>query len=146
MDWIVLDNESKIKELMNLYNNFEDAFLTKFEFDSGNFVDCDGVGYSNNLNKLSMQFQRMDDNPFSIEIVFEYLTKLNFFPPNWDGKYADIADINFAKIVKNDSNIYWTQWEDFDPYNHKHLNFNDFTLVEAKKAKWRMVSETQSEW
>ena len=45
----------------------------------------------------------------------------------------------FAKIVHNDEFYYWTVWEDFDPYNEEHFNYNDFMLIEAYEIKWRII-------
>lgn len=91
-----------------------------------------------NKNKLFMLFQRLDVNPFSIEILFEYTKYFNFFTPV-GGMDSFRSEINYAKIVKNDNWFYWTTWEDFEPEWREHLSYNDFILVQAKIIKWRIV-------
>ena len=83
-----------------------------------------------NSNELCLLFQRLDDNPFSIEIMFEYTKYFNFFAPvgsedSWR------SEIDYAKIVKTDKWFYWTTWEDFDPNNQEHLKYNDFILISS---------------
>ena len=85
-----------------------------------------------------MLFQRLDDNPFSIEILFQYTTRFNFLAPI-GGQSSQRTEINFAKIEKNNEYFYWTEWEGFDPYNEAHLKYNDFILIEAERVKWRII-------
>lgn len=138
MDWYEIRTQSDIEYLQKVYHDFEDSFLVSYTFESGNYVDEDEVGWESNSSVLSLLFQRMDHDPFSIEIVFEYTRRFNFFSPvgredNWR------SEILFAKIAKNDEWFYWTKWEDFDPYNEEHLSYNDFILIEARQVKWRII-------
>ena len=124
--------------MQKVYHDFEDSVLVSYTFESGNYVDDDEVSWEYNSNKLSLLFQRMDHDPFSIEIVFDYTKRLNFFAPvgaldKWG------SGIDFAKIAKNDEWFYWTKWSDFDPCNEEHLNYNDFILIEARYVKWRVI-------
>jgi hypothetical protein len=96
------------------------------------------VSHEFNSNELCLLFQILDDNPFSIEIMFEYTKYFNFFAPvgsedSWR------SEIDYAKIVKTDKWFYWTTWEDFDPNNQEHLKYNDFILIQAQNVKWRVV-------
>jgi len=138
MEWIEIKTMEDIEELHRQYNFFEDSYVVKFSFDSGNYVDREGVGHEYNNNNLILVFERLDDNPFSIEIMFTHTRRLNYFFPV-QGKDNWTSDINFAKIVKNDEFYYWTIWKEFDPYNDEHLEYNDFILIEAKCIKWRVI-------
>lgn len=87
-------------------------------------------------NELNVIFQRMDTNPFSIEISFEEMRRLNFFAPLID-EYS--ACITYAKFVRSKNFIYWTKWKDFDPDKEDHLK-SDVAFIEAKRVKWRVIS------
>lgn len=138
MNWIEVKSNKCIEELHKCYGNFEDSYMVSFAFDSGNYVDDERIGYEKNSNILIMKFERLDNNPFSIELMFEETRRLNCFFPI-EGKDNWTADIQFAKIAKNKEFYYWTEWEDFNPYNNEHLEYNDFILIEAKKIKWRII-------
>jgi hypothetical protein len=138
MKWYPVKTSEDIEKLLTAYGHFEDSTLVGYQFDSGNYVDEDRVSYEVNTNQLCLLFQRLDDNPFSIELVFEYTKRFNFFAPVG----ADISwrsEILFAKIVKDDNWFYWTTWKEFDPYQPEHLSYNDFMLIQAKDLKWRIV-------
>lgn len=138
MEWHTLETTEDIKYLLDTYGNFLDSTLVSYYFQSGNYVDSDRVGYEFNDNNLYLLFQRLDDNPFSIEILFEYTKFFNFFAPvanedNWN------SEIQFAKIVKSGKWYYWTTWDEFNPDNPEHFNYNDFILIQAQSVKWRVV-------
>ena len=128
MAWNEVKTTDDIEKLQQLYNNFRDSTLVGYRFESGNFVD----------KNLYLLFQRLDDNPFSIEILFQYTTRFNFLAPI-GGQSSQRTEINFAKIEKNSEYFYWTEWEGFDPYNEAHLKYNDFILIEAERVKWRII-------
>lgn len=138
MKWYELKTSMDIEKLLHVYSNFADSTLVSYKFESGNFVDENQVSHEFNSNELCLLFQRLDDNPFSIEIMFEYTKYFNFFAPvgsedSWR------SEIDYAKIVKTDKWFYWTTWEDFDPNNQEHLKYNDFILIQAQNVKWRVV-------
>lgn len=101
-----------------------------------NYVDSELAGHEYMKNEFCIVFQRMDVNPFSIEVVFEEMRRLNFYASLIDECSASII---YAKFVKNKDYIYWTKWKDFDPYNPEHLK-EDVTFIEAKRARWRIIS------
>ena len=136
--WNDVDSTEDIEKIQKQYNDFEDSYLVRFWFESGNYVDDDRIGYENNNNILIMRFERLDNNPFSIELKFEGTRRLNCFFPV-EGKDNWTSDIQFAKITKNEEFYYWTVWEEFNPYECKHLEYNDFMLIEAKKISWRII-------
>lgn len=135
MEWIVINTEKDILDIQKQYDNFLDAEIVRFGFESGNYIDTELVGYEYMKNELHVIFQRMDINPFEIEVVFEGMRRINFYAPLMDERSSCIS---YAKFVKNDSFIYWTKWKDFDPYNSEHLEAN-VTFIEAKKAMWRII-------
>lgn len=136
--WIEIKSREDIKELQKQYNDFEDSYLVSFSFESGNYVNDDRIGYENNYNILILRFERLDNNPFSIELRFERTRRLNCFFPV-EGKDNWTSGIQYAKIAKNEEFYYWTVWEEFNPYECEHLEYNDFMLIEAKKISWRII-------
>lgn len=140
-EWKDIVTMDDINELAKIYHDFEDSLIVRFTFESGNYVDDQGVGHGYDTNNLVVLFQRMDKNPFSIEILFEGTGKINFLAPVPDVPGYDwVPDILYAKLTKDEDFFYWTLWKDFDPYNEEHLQYNDFILIQAKKVKWRVVS------
>ncbi|GFI09592.1 MAG: hypothetical protein HFI24_04570 [Lachnospiraceae bacterium] len=135
MKWISIETEKDIFNIQKQFNNFLDAEIVRFGFESGNYIDSELVGHEYMKNELHIIFQRMDMNPFEIEVIFEEMRRINFYTPLMD-EYSSC--ITYAKFVKNDNFIYWTKWKDFDPYNAKHLEAN-VTFIEAKRAMWRII-------
>lgn len=133
MEWKELLTEQDIQELQDLYGNFLDAKLVDFRFESGNYVDEELVGHEYMNNDLYVVFQRQDISPFSIEVHFEEMRRINFYAPLCT-EFS--AYIYYAKFVKADGFIYWTKWRDFDA----SLLGLDVTFIEAKRVKWRIIS------
>ena len=134
-----LKTQEDIDKLMSFYDHFEDTVLNRFTFESGNYVDPkELVTHGYDTNNLIVRFERLVNNPYAIELLFERTRRMNCIFPCWIKDGWD-SEIMFAKIVHNDEFYYWTQWEDFDPYNKEHLNYNDFMLIEARAIKWRIV-------
>lgn len=52
----------------------------------------------------------------------------------------------YAKVCKNDDSYFWTIWEDFNPTNKEHLEFNDVYLIEANSIKWRIIEDKEFEY
>lgn len=138
MEWYIIETEKDIENLQLVYGNFMDSKLVSFHLETGNYVDEELTGYEYNNNIFTMLFQREDIHPFSIEIVFEYMRRLNFISPVMNENWS--SEILYGKIAKNSKYIYWTNWKNFNPCNEEHLSYNDFFLVEACKVKWRIVS------
>lgn len=136
MEWLFIETEQDISCIQKIYEDFLDAEIINFWFESGNYIDSNLVGYECMKNEFHIIFQRMDVNPFSIEVVFEEMRRINFYALLMDESSACII---YAKFVKNDKYIYWTKWKEFNPYNEEHLK-KDVTFIEAKRAKWRVIS------
>ncbi len=99
MAWNEVKTTDDIEKLQQLYNNFRDSTLVGYRFESGNFVDKNRVSHEYNDNNLYLLFQRLDDNPFSIEILFQYTTRFNFLAPI-GGQSSQRTEINFARLKK----------------------------------------------
>ncbi len=135
MAWIAVRTDADIQLLNETYGNFEDAVIVHMEYVSGDYVDENFCGYMKQKNDLKVIFQRLDDNPFSIELWFLHTKTLHFAFVN----PADncMSDILYAKVCRNDSSIFWTVWKDFDPCDKAHLSGT--TLIESEELKWRMI-------
>ena len=137
MEWQEVKNDTDVNCINELYNYFEDAILVKMEYVSGDYVDSEMVGHMEQTNDLKVLFQRLDCNPFSIELWFTNTKRMNMFFHNPQQKY--LSDILYAKVCRNEQSVFWTVWEEFDPYNEEHLSYSDLYFIEAYGLKWRIV-------
>lgn len=137
MEWIEVKNDDDIKKINEIYDHFEDAMLVKMEFASGDYVDNEMVGHMEQTNDLKVLFQRLDRNPFSIELWFTNTKRMNMFFVNPQDKNS--SDILFAKVCRNEQSVFWTVWEEFDPFKEEHLSLSDLYFIEACGLKWRVV-------
>ena len=73
MKWNGLDTKEQIDDFLNIYGNFEDSYIVKFWYDSGNFVHKDDPYSSEQYNRhdLTVRFERMEYDPCAVEIKFE---------------------------------------------------------------------------
>lgn len=137
MEWIEVKSDADIQHINEIYDNFEDAMLVKMEFVSGDYVDDEMTGHMRQTNDLKVFFQRLDRNPFSIELWFTNTKRMNMFFNNPQDNF--LSDIMYAKVCKNAKSFFWTVWEEFDPCNEEHLSLNDVKYIEAYGLKWRIV-------
>lgn len=134
LEWTQIETEEHMTAIMKLYENFEDAVIVSCRIETGNAVDsqlCPDWSYQ---NRLYLLFQRECNNPFSIELLCDHVTRFHFFA--LDG-YT--PDMRYAKLVKNNDYYYWTEWYEFDPFNQEHLDRDDFPMVECEKMYYRIV-------
>lgn len=136
MDWIEIECEEDIQQLNNAYGYFEDSYLVKMDYASGDLVDENLVGYEGQSNDLRMVFQRIERSPFSIELWFGHTKRINMYFHNGN-KF--LSDIMFAKVCKNDESYFWTVWEEFEPNNKEQLEMKDVCFIEANSVKWRII-------
>lgn len=136
MDWIEIECEEDIQQLNNAYGYFEDSYLVKMDYTSGDLVDENLVGYEGQSNDLRMVFQRIERSPFSIELWFGHTKRINMYFHNGN-KF--LSDIMFAKVCKNDESYFWTVWEEFEPNNKEQLEMKDVCFIEANSVKWRII-------
>ncbi len=139
MIWNEIINDNDIQHLNEIYNYFEDSMLIRMEYISGDYVDSELTGHMKQRNNLKAVFQRLDHDPFSIELLFTHTKRLSFVFVNPSDKC--LSDIMYAKVCKSDKSVFWTLWKNFDPYNEEHLSVSDLTLIEADSMKWRIVSD-----
>lgn len=137
MGWNEIRNDEDIRRLNELYGYFEDSVIVSMSYRSGDFVDKELMGHMEMKNDLRVVFQRLDNDPFSIELWFKNTRRMNFeFINPSDECVSDIMD---AKVCKNDSSFFWTIWKDFDPYDPEH--FLGTVLIESEKLSWRVVTD-----
>lgn len=79
MNWIEIECEEDIQQLNNTYGYFGDSYLVKMDYTSGDFVNEELEGHEGQTNDLRLIFQRLDRNPFSIELWFEHTKRINMF-------------------------------------------------------------------
>ena len=135
MKWIEIKNYADIQNLNETYDYFEDSVIVCMEYVSGDYVDKELFGYMGQTNDLKVTFQRLDNNPFSIELWFTNTKRINFTFVNPPDKC--MSDILYAKVCKSDKSIFWTTSEKFNPNDEEHLS--ETTLIESSGLKWRIV-------
>lgn len=136
MNWIEIECEEDIQQLNNTYGYFGDSYLVKMDYTSGDFVNEELEGHEGQTNDLRLIFQRLDRNPFSIELWFEHTKRINMFFHNGN-KF--LSDIMFAKVCKNNVSYFWTVWKEFNPNKKEHLELSDVYFIEADSVKWRII-------
>ena len=124
-----------IQHLNDIYDDFEDSYIVRMEYISGDYVDKDLLGHMEQKNDLKVTFQRLNNNPFSIELWFTNTKCVNLVFVNPPDKC--LSNIIYAKVCRNDKSIFWTVWQEFNPNNEEHL-FGT-TLIESSGLKWRIV-------
>ena len=72
MEWNEVITDSDIAYLNNIYDDFEDSMIVSMNYISGNSVDENLVGNMRGDNDLKIVFQRLDKDPFSIELWFTH--------------------------------------------------------------------------
>lgn len=135
MEWIEIKSDADVQRLNETYNNFEDSYIVRMEYISGDYVDKEYCGHMVQTNDLKVLFQRLDNDPFSIELWFKNTKRLSFVFANLTDNC--MSDILYAKVCKNDKSFFWTVWDEFDPTNEEHILGT--TLIEAYGLKWRIV-------
>lgn len=136
MEWIEVKNDEDIQRINETYNYFEDAVLVKMEYVSGDYVDDSMTETLMQKNDLKLIFQRLDKAPFSIELWFTNTKRINMFFVNPQDNL--LSDLLFAKVCRNEKALFWTVWEEFDPFNENHLKRSDVGYIEAYGLKWRI--------
>ncbi len=137
LEWYDVVNDLDIEELNNIYDFFEDSRIVSMNYISGDTVAENLVGTIRQDNDLKILFQRLDANPFSIELWFTHTKQIRFIFTNSSDKC--LSDIMRAKVCRNSRSFFWTTWDEFAPDNEEHLSLNDIVLVEAEGLKWRYV-------
>ena len=138
MEWHEINTAEDIAELQRIYGDFEDSYLVRAEYVSGDFVDEELMGNMIQSNDLRAVFQRLDEDPFSIELWFIHTKRVNLFFVNPNERC--LSDIYSAKVCRNDSSVFWTVYKDFDPYSEADLSARDIMLIEAEGLRWRIIS------
>ena len=143
MEWHEINTAEDIEQLQKIYGNFEDSYLVRMEYVSGDHVDHELVGSMVQSNDLRAVFQRLDEDPFSIELWFTHTKRVNMFFVNPADRC--LSDIYSAKVCMNSSSVFWTVYMDFDPYSEADISARDIMLIEAEGMRWRVLSEKAAE-
>lgn len=141
MEWHEIKTDEDVRMLNELYGYFEDSFIISMQYISGDYVDSELFGHMEQENDLRVVFQRLDNDPFSVELWFTHTKRISNFVFVNPGDNM-LSDIMRAKVCKNEDSVYWTVWEDFDPYDNEHLSATDIKLIEAEGLKWRIAAHT----
>ena len=54
-------------------------------------------------------------------------------------RYLDKLISHMNKVCRNNNSIFWTMWDEFNPYNEEHQKLNDVVFVESECLKWRVI-------
>ena len=137
LEWNEVLTDADIEYLNSIYDHFEDSLIVSMNYISGNTVDSELVGNMRGDNDLKITFQRLDRNPFSVELWFTHTKQMSFLFVNSSDNCQ--MDIMKAKVCRNESSVFWTTWDEFDPDNEEHHNFHDATFIESEGLRWRVI-------
>lgn len=51
----------------------------------------------------------------------------------------DCNDCRKNEMKNGLNSIFWTMWDEFNPYNEEHQKLNDVVFVESECLKWRVI-------
>ena len=128
--WHELVAQQDIEKLMDSYDYFHDGCMVHLEYSSGVYVDEDLSMCFDSTISTRMIFQRQDQNPKTIELLFEGVTCMGIYSE--DIGNALILD---ASMFFFENKIFW-----FDKYGVK-APIEDYkgVWICAEKARWRIV-------
>lgn len=139
LEWNEVQSDKDVDFLNNIYDNFEDSLIVSINYISGDSIDDNLVGNMKQDNDLRIIFQRLDKNPFSIELWFTHTKQIRFLFSNPSDNC--MSDIMKAKVCRNEKSVFWTSWIDFNPNKREHLSYSDVVLIEAEGLRWRYITE-----
>lgn len=137
LEWNEVITEADAEDLNIAYDYFEDSVIVSMNYVSGNGVSGELVADMRGDNDLKIMFQRLDRNPFSIELWFTHARRMRFSFVNPSDNCQ--MDIMRAKICRNGKSVFWAAWDAFDPDNEEHLTASDVMFVESEGLKWRTL-------
>ena len=134
MDWKEIKTQADADALMEVFGGFHDSCIREAHLWTGYWVSHElamrcAAGLDNNLRLL---IQRQFNDPPTIELFFEHLTRFNLVPVPED--YDSI--ISAATLLVRGGTIFWSPEDDWRP---ERPNLDEFTWVSAKKLRWRGV-------
>lgn len=137
LEWNEVLTDADIEDLNYTYDYFEDSLIVSMNYLSGNSVSDELVGDMRGDNDLKITFQRLDRNPFSIELWFTHTRQMKFLFVNPSNNCQ--MDIMRAKVCRNNRSVFWIMWDEFDPEDEDHQRFNDVVFVESEGLRWRVI-------
>ena len=130
--WKTINNESELKDFMQLMCNFHDSCIKEMRYLSGAYVQENLSMYPyNNERALKVIIQRQERNPCSIEMEFTGLLKMNLFLEDSDDYTCEIIG---ATMIFARDRIYWCDDTDLSEADMERYKG---TLICSKSVRWR---------
>ena len=130
MEWIKLETQDNINNLMNDFYEFHDSCIKECSYITGMYVDEKKNMGQDSTSSIKLLYQSQLCN--SIEICFEDIKEVNIHTYDNNNYFNNISDATF---FIEDGFIYWANILDWDKSNDN----NEITYIICKKAKYRKV-------
>ncbi|WP_339147191.1 MULTISPECIES: hypothetical protein [unclassified Sutcliffiella] len=135
MEWKELKDRNDIYNLLETFGEFHDSCLKELYMWTESYVDESlSMGMSTDLDtNVRILFQRQNDNPSAIELLFEGVTQFHIVPSpiNYDPVIYE------AKLILHEGYFYWADDLDWEPNTYTQ---GANSWISAKNLKWRDVS------
>lgn len=134
MNWIKINNSTDIENLMDLFGGFHDSCLKELYMWTEAFVD-ENLSMSMAVNPdtcVRILFQRQDQDPSAIEMLFKEVTNFHIHP-----RIDQDSIIYGAKLLMKNGQLYWAEdqeWQIDQPF------LSPISWISAKEIHWRDVS------
>ena len=131
--WNEISTDDDVLKLMEAVCFFHDSCIKEMSYVSGAYVDVNLSMYPlNSLRALSVLIQRQYEKDSMIELEFQGLKYVKFFPV--DESYT--CEILGSTMIMKDGTIYWC---DCDNLSEADLDEYTGTLICASKLRWRSI-------
>ncbi|MDI9639421.1 hypothetical protein QPK87_19055 [Kamptonema cortianum] len=136
MNWIRIYSQKDLNALLDTFGGFHDACSHEAHIWTQEFVNTDlSMNVPGQRNAaVRMLFQRQWKKPSAIELLFEELVTLHYWPTQ-DNDDPSIFD---ATLLLSEGTIYWAGHEGWSP---KDSDRDRVTWIAAKKLAWREASD-----
>lgn len=135
MEFILINNDKDIQELMKQFSFFHDSCITEIHYISGSYVTDDKNMYPlNSKRELLVKFQSQMSKLKTLELKFSKIKQCCLNPKSDD--YDSIILGTYFQI--KDDFVYWADCEDFPIENELESNC---TWVIAESVSWRIINE-----
>ncbi|MDO4630054.1 MAG: hypothetical protein Q4C70_12810 [Planctomycetia bacterium] len=136
VEWFRIHSENGIQPLLWLMNGFHDTCVKEIWYDSGAYVnqDLSMFPYNSRAN-LHLIIQGQWENPSTIELVFEEVSRFVLEPIPGDDEMCDIFD---ASMFLENGFFHWCDTDGYRDYAHLRDSIG-VTWVRAPRVRWREV-------
>jgi hypothetical protein len=136
-EWQVLQDQTDLDSLMNLFGWFHDSCIKELFMWTDHYVNHDlSMSVSGDRdNRVRVLIQRQYTNPTAVELMFEEVTQIYIVPSpeNYD------SIIYEATFLFRDGLFYWADDRNWDPDGKcRHASVN---WISSRKVKWRDASD-----